>query len=101
MSAATDGGVSASTCQTISGLGSAQYIVYAVLGTGVVASEALGLTKYVKPNTIVEVVVWFGKTCLVPFMKKREEKAAADGGAAKSAEAVSATSPVAAVSGVV
>ena len=45
------------SCDQISGLGSSQYIVYAVLGALCIGSEALGLTKYYKPNTITEVVL--------------------------------------------
>jgi len=46
-----------STCKDLSGLGNYQYLVYAILGAGCIGSEALGLTKYVKPNTIIEVVI--------------------------------------------
>ena len=35
---------------------SIQYIVYAVLGALVVGSEALGLTKGIKQNSIIEVI---------------------------------------------
>lgn len=45
------------TCKDLSGLGNYQYLVYAILGAGCIGSEALGLTKYVKPNTIIEVVI--------------------------------------------
>ena len=84
------------TCESISGLGSAQYIVYAVLGTAVVASEALGLTKSVKPNAIIDVVMWLSKTFIAPAWNKRMEPPIDPEIA--TAETASASSPVAAVS---
>lgn len=45
------------SCEDITGLGKYQYLAYAVLGAGVLASEALGLTDRVKPNTICQAVV--------------------------------------------
>lgn len=67
------------SCDQISGLGSSQYIVYAVLGALCIGSEALGLTKYYKPNTITEVVLLLFRRFKETPVKTNIDKSGFDG----------------------